>query len=648
MSPASTYTSDDGPSAPSYDPNPPTIAAFSPQNLSGASTTSKQRSTIIVHRKSPLLVATPPQVTRALAYSHPFLLPLNKLVGLLSWSTDDPWESFLLVAGFWAVTLYGNELLLWTGPILVVIGLILGMYTRRYSPLSSTSRTGEKHGHKREPSDVSAAHHKSLDEIVETLRVFTTRCNILLEPFLSLTDFLSTQRTATSATTRPALTTLFVRILLVTPLWIVLTLPPFYILTSRRVILTFGTTALTWHSRPARVSRVILWRSLTVRRLCSFITGLTFGKDPKIASTPSKSGKLPPPELPPRPKTESQENLASDSAMKHRAASPGVRFTFILYENQRRWLGLGWTSAMLAYERASWSDEHLSPATSKDRFQLPEVESENARWRWVQGSTWKIEGGSSTTPSPGKSSSKSTSSDAGAAQTDGGGWIYYDNKWNDGKRDADAWGKYTRRRKWYRDAELVEITPSTEVTPNDTAVTSEAENYDDNGNQQKEKRKKSSGGSGSGTGSPSPAKRTSHQKTRSSNSVSAAASSLHPETAATAATAAAASSGNSPSASNNGNQNNNNNDMDHADSAPSKASPVPSKRRSWFSGGGDKNLQERRDSKSSGSVGKKSLDSTHSVRTDPEDDHLDRWKSPENEGEDSWVGGRCGDGIELR
>ncbi len=585
MSPASTFTSDDGPSAPSYDPNPPTVAAFSPQNLSGASTISKQRSTIIVHKKSPLLVATPPQVTRALAYSHPFLLPLNKVAGLLSWSTDDPWESFLLVAGFWAVTLYGNELLLWTGPILVVIGLILGMYSRRYSPLSSTSQTGEKHGHKRESSDITSSHHKSLDEIVETLRVFTNRCNILLEPFLSLTDFLSTQRTATSATTRPALTTLFIRILLVTPLWILLTLPPFYLLTSRRVILTFGTVTLTWHSRPARVSRVILWRSLTVRRICSFITGLSFAQDHDTLSASSDGSKLTPPTLAARRITKSQENIASDLAMmKHRVASPGVRFTFILYENQRRWLGLGWTSAVLAYERASWTDEHLNPAPSKDRFELPYVESGTARWRWVEGSTWKIEGGISTTMSSATPSSKGTKSDAGATGNDGGGWIYYDNKWNDGKRDADGWGKYTRRRKWYRDAELVEVTPSTEITPNstpnETAALSEADND--------EKRKIASSKT-----------EPSHKETTSSVSAS-----LQLDAAAGGET------------------------QPDNDGEPDSASSKATKRKSWFTSGKNR---ERRDSKSS-SLGKKSLDGSVSVRTDPEDDHVDRWKSRENEG----------------
>jgi hypothetical protein len=69
---------------------------------------------------------------------------------------------------------------------------------------------------------------------------------------------------------------------------------------------------------------------------------------------------------------------------------------------------------MLAYERASWTDEHLNPTPSKDDFELPEVEGGQARWRWVQGSEWKIEGAE-----PGKG-------DKGGPTGDG--WIYYDNK----------------------------------------------------------------------------------------------------------------------------------------------------------------------------------------------------------------------------
>jgi hypothetical protein len=410
MSTPSRSTSDASPSQPSGDPNPPTYAAFSPSTLAQTTPQTKLRSAILVHQKSPLLAATPPQITRVLAYSHPFLLPLNKLVGLVTWTTGDAWESFLLVAGFWAVVMFGDAVTRYAGPIIVVLGLILGMYARRYSPLSSTGWTGEKgqKGHKRHESENSIKHHKSLEEIVDTLKVFIARCNILLDPFLQLTDFLSTQRTATSATTRPALTVLFIRILFVLPIWIILTLPPLYILTTKRVVLAVGTVVLSWHSRPARVSRTILWRSKTIRQICVFLTGLNLS--PQLASN-DKPGA---PALPPRRK--SAQEVAASLAAKRRPESPGVRFTFSIYENQRRWLGIGWTSSMLAYERGSWTDEHLNTTPSKDEFELPEVEGGQARWRWVAGSEWKIDG---------------DSTDAKGGKTASGGdaaWIYYDNK----------------------------------------------------------------------------------------------------------------------------------------------------------------------------------------------------------------------------
>lgn len=444
MSPSSNPSKSAPPGA--GDPNPPTYAAFAPVTLGHLPAATKQRSTILVHQKSPLLAATPPQVTRALAYSHPFLLPLNKFVGLVSWTTGDPWESFLFIAAFWALTLYGDTVIKFAGPIVAVAGIILGMYTRRYSPLSSTGWTGEKSaGHKRGASVSSESHQKSLEDIVDSLKLFTSRCNILLDPFIRLTDFLSTQRTATSATTRPALTTLFIRILFLTPFWLLLTLPPLRLLTTRRIVLAFGTVILSWHSRPARVTRIVLWRSRLVRRTLALITGLDVG-EPELVATGSEKGKAPP--LPPRPKKDANA-IAASLAAKHRADSPGVRFTFTLFENQRRWLGIGWTASLLTYERAPWTDEHLNPAPDKDHFDLPEVDGGHARWRWVEGSEWRVEG-------------------AESEEDDNRGWIFYDNKWRDGRRGQDGWGRYTRRRKWCRDAELVEITPSTEITPSPT------------------------------------------------------------------------------------------------------------------------------------------------------------------------------------
>ncbi|KYK60236.1 peroxisomal membrane protein PEX31 [Drechmeria coniospora] len=461
---------------------PPTFAAFSPVTPSAKTPTRpSHRSTILVHQKSPLLLATPPQVTRALAYSHPFLLPLNKFVGLLTWSSGDPWQSFLLLATFWAVTLYGDVVLRRAGPVVVGLVLIVGMYGRRYSPLSTSGwkeparevkdpsnaanaaagqqkearpgagdGAGRKVKHTRARSEVTnIKHQKTLDEIVETLKEFTGRCNVLMEPFIEMTDFLSTQRTPTSATTRPALTAMFIRLVAITPFWLALTMPPWRVITTRRVVLVAGSLALTWHARVMRVSRTLLWRSALVRRLASATTGLRF-------DSPTKASK----------RIESEIAKATKKVpglqvhAERDATSSGVKFTFIIFENQRRWVGLGWTASLFAYERPAWTDEHNNSVPPKDEFELPDVEDgSRMTWKWADRGRWRVDG---------------VSDEQSAVDYDGdegkNGWIYYDNKWQNGRRGLDGWGKWTRRRKWYRDAELVEVDESDALLPETTTA----------------------------------------------------------------------------------------------------------------------------------------------------------------------------------
>lgn len=413
----------------------PTFASFSPVTLSANTPSRSSRtSTVLVHQKSPLLLATPPQITRALAYSHPFLLPLNTFVGLLTWSSGDPWQSFLLLCSFWAVALYGDVVLLRAGPVAVGIALIVAMYGRRYSPLSSSGWRDPAKNNKSKgkntnaqfsasgkadtngpPSDYPAKHRKTkseltgtkhqktLDEIVETLKEFTGRCNALMEPLLEMTDFLSTQRTATSATTKPALIAMFMRLLIITPFWFALTMPPLRVITVRRVVLVIGTVILTWHCRVTRVSRTILWRSSLIRKLSAAVTGLRF-------DTPVKS----PADAQLLAARKGHKRTGSSRVSK----SSGVKFTFIIYENQRRWIGLGWTHSLFAYERAAWTDEHNNATPSKEDFELPHVEDgSRMEWQWAEGSRWRVDG---------------VPDDHGPVEYDGdegrNGWVYYDNK----------------------------------------------------------------------------------------------------------------------------------------------------------------------------------------------------------------------------
>ncbi|CAK3917946.1 Peroxisomal membrane PEX30 [Lecanosticta acicola] len=431
----SQQSSNDGPGPVAPEP---TIAAFCPNQQTA--TKSRSRATVLIHQKSALLAATPPQVTRALAYSHPFIVPLNYLAGLLSWTTGDPWESFLLVAGFWFMILYGDIVLRYAGPLVVVAALIGGMYSRRYSPLSSTAWSGEK---KRSRADSDSQQRKSLDEILDTLQIFTNRCDVLLDPLLRLTEFLSTQTTATSATTRPALTSMFLRLLAVMPFWTVLALPPLRIITTQRILLVLGTIGMTWHSRPARATRSVLWRSKVLRSSASMITGLHF-------PGPATSNRSGPPPLPPR------APAALVRALKDKSNKTGVRFTFATYENQRRWVLLGFTPNLLPNERQAWTDEHNNAVPEKENFPLPETDSDTTKWRWVPGSEWRID-------------PRWTDDADSKIPRDKDGWTYYDNKWHFGSR-IDDWGKWTRRRRWIRDAELVEITPEELAAAADAAA----------------------------------------------------------------------------------------------------------------------------------------------------------------------------------
>lgn len=370
------------------------------------------------------------------------------------------------------------------GPLLLVLLLIGGMYGRRFSPLSSSgwsedsgagggaapttgkgkkgkssSNTdeGARGGNETSSSPAKAAasgsgggagglhkragseatntkHQKTLDEIVETLKEFTARCNILLEPLLELTDFLSTQRTATSATTRPALMRLFVRILLCTPFWVALTLPPLRVVTTRRVMLCFGTIVLTWHARVVKAGRTILWRSASVRQLANLITGLDISVPSKAAANTKKTAA--------QEALEKTQHQMGSAKFATRAASSreseltkairrarggndaGVRFTFIIYENQRRWVGLGWTNSLFAYERAAWTDEHNNPVPPREQFELPDVEeASNMRWRWVDRSRWRVDGVPDEAVEDGDGEKWDYDGEGGKK-----GWVYYDNK----------------------------------------------------------------------------------------------------------------------------------------------------------------------------------------------------------------------------
>lgn len=118
---------------------------------------------------------------------------------------------------------------------------------------------------------------------------------------------------------------------------------------------------------------------------------VAFRARPKLVTSASLSGSALDTTPPPTPTKPTSSDGLHPSAPLY--------FRFELQENQRWWMGLDWTSALLPQERAAWCDVYLNPSSPPQGFSLPRETvvylpeprrgdpggrvKRTARWRWV-------------------------------------------------------------------------------------------------------------------------------------------------------------------------------------------------------------------------------------------------------------------------
>ncbi|RPD54180.1 hypothetical protein L226DRAFT_536093 [Lentinus tigrinus ALCF2SS1-7] len=156
-----------------------------------------------------------------------------------------------------------------------------------------------------------------------------------------------------------------------------------------RIILALvGTLIFTWKARWTVVMRGALWRSAHIRwalyRAWSRLSG------------------QPLPPITYSPQSQSDAQLASVSTSAQALPSTSMRFLFTIYENQRWWMGLDWTAALLPGERPSWCSASQQPAAPPSAFALPAATTvytlaadgkhrlkRTAKWRWEEPE-WRV------------------------------------------------------------------------------------------------------------------------------------------------------------------------------------------------------------------------------------------------------------------
>ncbi|KAF5389473.1 hypothetical protein D9757_004294 [Collybiopsis confluens] len=410
------------------------------------SMTSSSSSSTATTNLSEFISSVPFTLTVALVQLGPLFALAKDAVEIITWSRAAWYDSWLALAAWWAICLSAYSILRYYLPVAVVLALFASSVGARSSPAPPLVTEG------------------SLQTTIADLTIIQS---LLPAHYLS----------------RPPLATL-IRVSLF--LYV-----PYILLTSyvplRIIIALFGTLLLTWHSPWVAVLRNSLSKSAWIRWSAYYIWAKSSGQP-----------------LPSR-------QISYQTSATTNAVEPGasLRFLFTLYENQRWWMGLDFSPALLPSERPSWCSASLQPISPPNVFVLPEPKSvyirdnngrrvkRTATWKWEE-SEWKVlvrkEDGATTRvekPVPSikeenpsllmkaagkmkeansqnfsnmeadhKPSQKDddTTEDENVA-TDADGWIYCDNKW-EGRSNKGGMGKYTRYRRWTRIAvvnEAVEI-----------------------------------------------------------------------------------------------------------------------------------------------------------------------------------------------
>jgi len=349
-----------------------------------------------------LLLATPPTLLKLFALVAPFLNLATYICQLITWENDKNfWESLLLLLSWWGVCLFGRWIVQYgfNLSILVFVGIryfstaskqVTGKSTTSTSSSSSSSTRNS-----RPPTLTPAAYSQLLTSshfLFTHLQALRTQLLYPLAQQFSFTPLRPSIPAPAYSTARLALTSY--------PFYLLVT----YLVPLRYIFLLIGSVGILWNAPFFTTLRGLVWRSAGIRWVVRVVLSLTLrgGKGFKVewertrsgvglpglvgkksykdrdgkvvvveekivkttkrqasiipASTSSSSliveelDKVDPDHV---EKVFEQQELEEEEAAAEESEED-VEVQFTVFENQRWWVGLDWTHALLPGERASW------------------------------------------------------------------------------------------------------------------------------------------------------------------------------------------------------------------------------------------------------------------------------------------------------
>lgn len=303
---------------------------------------------------SDLLLATPPTILKLLALTAPIIHAATDLCELVCWQKS-LWSSLLLLLGWWVVCL-GGEFVVRYG----LNGSLLAFLLYRYVSLlwARPQQTTAKPlpSYRRKPMTLTPASYSVLLNQSQTLAThvqsFRTAIVHPIEAHLSFIPPAANKPT-------PAYSLA----------WLALTSYPFYLILTwlvplRLLFLVAGSVAILWQAPFFQVLRGVLWRSAAVRWACRIGLAVLRGghglkqewamKDKGVGLVGKLGGKKEGEVKEKRVKMASTIGGEGEDEDEFDKEGEDVQVQFTVFENQRWWVGLDWTHALLPGERASW------------------------------------------------------------------------------------------------------------------------------------------------------------------------------------------------------------------------------------------------------------------------------------------------------
>ncbi|GEQ66429.1 hypothetical protein JCM33374_g92 [Metschnikowia sp. JCM 33374] len=369
------------------------------------------------------LLVDNPLLASALSNIFPYLLLMDHFLELVTWTNEDPYLNLLFVVAYSVFVLYWRLIKLWIVPLVSV--LVFSSVVWNTSSILYDAKFGEK---------------PTIDEVLSTLHNITVRFELVFRPAKQLGLSL---RNHVKMITGAMVLTPFHSMLLR------------YIISPSTFLWIVGVFVLTYHSPSSYAVRRLLWRSAYVRKALYYLTGLNIRLTRSEYSSPTSrahetisrthspvtsgaedaSGTTP---------TLDSVQVVNDFTVVKKVVVSSTQLKqtirYDILENERRWLGLGWSKYLLPNERASFcyepsmlsAPDPLSGAT----FSFPIYENDlyTYSWQWMDDK-WSLD------------------LEYNLSRYNSG-WVYYDKNWGDAKYE-DGFSRYTRSRRWTRRAVLL-------------------------------------------------------------------------------------------------------------------------------------------------------------------------------------------------